>query len=194
MMGSSWNALARESEMAGMSSGVAGRMAGGIRSQHGKEHEARATTRGTGAAGPPNGCARSDRRSRTTRASTRSWTAEAYGIRRAHPARVVGRTHRAPSSSARRIVQMSARTPAATAMAAITMDHLSNGRFILGLGAVGPTGRGGLVRPAVPEAAGTHARVRRDRAPDRPPANSRSTSTASSTTCRSRAAPGSASR
>jgi F420-dependent oxidoreductase-like protein len=35
-------------------------------------------------------------------------------------------------------MQMSARTPAATAMAAITMDHLSNGRFILGLGASGP--------------------------------------------------------
>jgi F420-dependent oxidoreductase-like protein len=33
---------------------------------------------------------------------------------------------------------MSARTPAATAMAAMTMDHLSNGRFILGLGASGP--------------------------------------------------------
>jgi F420-dependent oxidoreductase-like protein len=36
------------------------------------------------------------------------------------------------------IVQMSARTPAATAMAAMTLDHLSNGRFILGLGASGP--------------------------------------------------------
>ena len=36
------------------------------------------------------------------------------------------------------IIQMSARTPAATAMAAITLDHLSNGRFILGLGASGP--------------------------------------------------------
>jgi len=35
-------------------------------------------------------------------------------------------------------MQMSARTPAATAMAAITMDHLSGGRFILGLGASGP--------------------------------------------------------
>ena len=33
---------------------------------------------------------------------------------------------------------MSARTPAATAMAAITMDHLSDGRFILGLGVSGP--------------------------------------------------------
>jgi F420-dependent oxidoreductase-like protein len=35
-------------------------------------------------------------------------------------------------------VQMSARTPAATAMAAVTLDHLSGGRFILGLGASGP--------------------------------------------------------
>jgi F420-dependent oxidoreductase-like protein len=36
------------------------------------------------------------------------------------------------------ICQLSARTPAATAMAAITLDHLSGGRFILGLGASGP--------------------------------------------------------
>src|SRR5206468_2400007 len=36
------------------------------------------------------------------------------------------------------IVQMSARQPAATAMAAMTMDHLSGGRFALGLGVAGP--------------------------------------------------------
>jgi F420-dependent oxidoreductase-like protein len=36
------------------------------------------------------------------------------------------------------LVQLSARTPAATAMAAMTMDHLSGGRFILGLGVSGP--------------------------------------------------------
>jgi F420-dependent oxidoreductase-like protein len=36
------------------------------------------------------------------------------------------------------IVQMSARQPSATAMAAMTMDHLSGGRFILGLGVSGP--------------------------------------------------------
>ena len=35
-------------------------------------------------------------------------------------------------------MQMGARTPAATTMAAMTMDHLSGGRFILGLGASGP--------------------------------------------------------
>jgi F420-dependent oxidoreductase-like protein len=36
------------------------------------------------------------------------------------------------------IVQLSARTPAATAMAALTLDHLSGGRHILGLGVSGP--------------------------------------------------------
>src|ERR1044072_3324015 len=36
------------------------------------------------------------------------------------------------------IMQMSARTPAASAMAAMTMDHLSGGPFILGLGVSGP--------------------------------------------------------
>ena len=36
------------------------------------------------------------------------------------------------------IVQISARRPTATAMAAMTMDHLSGGRFMLGLGVSGP--------------------------------------------------------
>ncbi|GAB2716138.1 LLM class F420-dependent oxidoreductase [Nocardia thraciensis] len=36
------------------------------------------------------------------------------------------------------VVQLSARTPAATAMAALTMDHLTGGRHILGLGVSGP--------------------------------------------------------
>ena len=59
------------------------------------------------------------------------------------------------------ITQMSARQPAATAMAAMTMDHLSGGRFVLGLGVSGPAGRRGLVRHAVRQAAGPHARVHR---------------------------------
>jgi F420-dependent oxidoreductase-like protein len=36
------------------------------------------------------------------------------------------------------VVQLSARSPAATAMHALTMDHLSGGRFVLGLGVSGP--------------------------------------------------------
>ncbi len=36
------------------------------------------------------------------------------------------------------VVQLSARTPTACAMASLTLDHLSNGRHILGLGVSGP--------------------------------------------------------
>ena len=65
------------------------------------------------------------------------WTAEAYGSDCLTPLAWWG-------ASTRRIrlgtgiVQMSARQPAATAMAAMTMDHLSGGRFVLGLGVSGP--------------------------------------------------------
>ena len=65
------------------------------------------------------------------------WTAEAYGSDSLTPLAWWG----ARTSTLRlgtSIVQMSARTPAATAMAAITLDHLSGGRFILGIGASGP--------------------------------------------------------
>jgi len=36
------------------------------------------------------------------------------------------------------VLQMPARTPATTAMSALTLDHLSGGRFRLGLGVSGP--------------------------------------------------------
>ena len=65
------------------------------------------------------------------------WSAEAYGSDALTPLAWWG----AATSSIRLgtgIVQISARTPAATAMAAMTMDHLSEGRFILGLGVSGP--------------------------------------------------------
>ncbi|MFZ4812457.1 MAG: LLM class F420-dependent oxidoreductase [Ilumatobacteraceae bacterium] len=65
------------------------------------------------------------------------WTAEAYGSDAITPLAWWGaHTERVQLGTA--IVQMSARTPAATAMAAMTLDHLSGGRFILGLGASGP--------------------------------------------------------
>src|ERR1700739_4741064 len=41
------------------------------------------------------------------------------------------------------VVQLSARTPTACAMAALTLDHLSGGRHILGLGGSGPQGGAG---------------------------------------------------
>jgi F420-dependent oxidoreductase-like protein len=65
------------------------------------------------------------------------WTAEAYGSDGLTPLAWWGSdTERLKLGTA--ITQMSARQPAATAMAAMTMDHLSGGRFILGLGVSGP--------------------------------------------------------
>ncbi len=65
------------------------------------------------------------------------WTAEAYGSDALTPLAWSGsQTKTIQLGTA--IAQMSARTPTATAMAALTMDHLSGGRFILGLGASGP--------------------------------------------------------
>jgi len=65
------------------------------------------------------------------------WTSEAYGSDAISPLAWLGsRTARPRLGTA--IMQMSARTPTATAMVAMTMDHLSGGRFILGLGASGP--------------------------------------------------------
>jgi F420-dependent oxidoreductase-like protein len=68
---------------------------------------------------------------------TSVWTAEAYGSDALTPLAWWG-AHTSTVQLGTAIVQMSARTPAATAMAAMTMDHLSNGRFVLGLGASGP--------------------------------------------------------
>ncbi|MEW2386374.1 LLM class F420-dependent oxidoreductase [Micromonospora sp. NPDC047707] len=65
------------------------------------------------------------------------WSAEAYGSDALTPLAWLGgqtSTLRLGTS----IIQMSARTPTATAMAAMTMDRLSGGRFVLGLGASGP--------------------------------------------------------
>ena len=65
------------------------------------------------------------------------WTAEAYGSDALMPLAWWGAsTERIKLGTA--IVQISARTPAATAMAAMTLDHLSGGRLILGLGVSGP--------------------------------------------------------
>ncbi len=65
------------------------------------------------------------------------WAAEAYGSDALTPLAWWG-AHTERIRLGTGIVQLSARTPAATAMAAITLDQLSGGRFILGLGASGP--------------------------------------------------------
>ena len=65
------------------------------------------------------------------------WTAEAYGSDCFTPLAWLG----ASTTTLRlgtAVCQLSARTPTATAMTALTLDHLSDGRFMLGLGASGP--------------------------------------------------------
>lgn len=65
------------------------------------------------------------------------WTAEAYGSDALTPLAWWG----AKTTSIKlgtSICQLSARTPTALAMAAMTLDHLSGGRVLLGVGASGP--------------------------------------------------------
>jgi F420-dependent oxidoreductase-like protein len=65
------------------------------------------------------------------------WTAEAYGSDAVTPlAFIAGQTERIRLGSG--IMQMPARTPAMTAMTASTLDQLSGGRMLVGLGVSGP--------------------------------------------------------
>lgn len=65
------------------------------------------------------------------------WTAEAYGSDAVTPLAWIGaQTERIHLGTA--IMQMPARTPANTAMTAMTLDQLSGGRMLLGLGLSGP--------------------------------------------------------
>ena len=70
------------------------------------------------------------------------------------------------------------------AMAAMTLDHLSGGRFILGLGASGPQVAEGWYGDDYRKPAGPHARVRRHRAAGARARERRSSSTASATSSR----------
>ena len=65
------------------------------------------------------------------------WTAEAYGSDAVSPAAwVLAQTSRIKVGTG--IMQMAARTPATAAMTAMTLQALSGGRFILGIGPSGP--------------------------------------------------------
>ena len=65
------------------------------------------------------------------------WTGEAYGTDAVTPATwVLARTSRIKVGTG--IMQIPARTPACTAMTAMSLQHLSGGRFLCGLGVSGP--------------------------------------------------------
>ncbi len=65
------------------------------------------------------------------------WTAESYGSDALTPLAWWGsRTERVRLGTS--LCQLSARTPTAMGMATMTLDHLSGGRFVLGLGVSGP--------------------------------------------------------
>src|SRR2546421_5889158 len=65
------------------------------------------------------------------------WSAEAYGSDAATVlAWIAGQTETIKLGSA--IFQMPGRSPAMTAMTAVTLDQLSNGRMLLGIGSSGP--------------------------------------------------------
>ena len=65
------------------------------------------------------------------------WSGEAYGTDAVTPtAWILARTTRIKAGVG--IMQMQARTPACTAMTALTLQALSNNRFLLGIGASGP--------------------------------------------------------
>ena len=70
------------------------------------------------------------------------------------------------------IVQMAARTPTATTMAAVTLDHLSNGRLILGLGVSGPQVVEGWYGQPSNRPLRAHAGVRRHHPARAPPRGS----------------------
>jgi F420-dependent oxidoreductase-like protein len=65
------------------------------------------------------------------------WTSEAYGSDAISVSSwILARTTKIKMGTA--ILQMPARTPTMTAMTALSLDHLSGGRFIVGLGPSGP--------------------------------------------------------
>jgi len=87
------------------------------------------------------------------------WSGEAYGSDAIVPLAAVA-THTQRLQLGTGIMQMAARTPAMTAMTAATLDALSGGRVLLGLGVSGPqVVEGWHGRPYTPPAATTREYV-----------------------------------
>ncbi len=89
------------------------------------------------AAGPPPPSALESVREAERLGFDSVWTSEAYGCDVLTPLAWWG-SHTEKIRLGTAIMQISARRPTAAAMAAMTMDHLSGGRFVLGLGVSGP--------------------------------------------------------
>ena len=89
-----------------------------------------------GEAGPPSRLLETVREAETLGYES-VWTSEAFGSDALTPLAWVG-AHTERMRLGTSIMQMAARAPAATAMAALSLDHLSGGRFVLGLGVSGP--------------------------------------------------------
>ena len=96
------------------------------------------------------------------------WTSEAYGTDAVTPmAWIAATTERIAVGSA--IMQMPARSPAATATTVATLDILSGGRVLLGLGTSGPQVAEGWHGQPWGKPLDAHPRVRRDRPHDPAP-------------------------
>jgi alkanesulfonate monooxygenase SsuD/methylene tetrahydromethanopterin reductase-like flavin-dependent oxidoreductase (luciferase family) len=65
------------------------------------------------------------------------WSAETYGNDAFTPLCWIG-AHTEKIKLGTAVVQLSGRTPTSCAMHALSLDYLSNGRFMLGLGVSGP--------------------------------------------------------
>jgi alkanesulfonate monooxygenase SsuD/methylene tetrahydromethanopterin reductase-like flavin-dependent oxidoreductase (luciferase family) len=89
-----------------------------------------------GAGGPPSGLIAGVREAEAIGYES-VWTSEGHGSDALTPLAWAG-AHTSTIRLGTSVMHMAARAPAATAMAALSMDHLSGGRFVLGLGLSGP--------------------------------------------------------
>ena len=124
-----------------------------------------------GAEGPPHGLLAAVREAEAIGYES-VWTSEGWaGSDALTPLAWVG-AHTSTIRLGTAVMHMAARAPAATAVAALTIDHLSAGRFVLGLGLAGPDlARGWYGQPFDPPLGRTRdylAIVRRVLAADAP--------------------------
>ncbi|CAM5250741.1 LLM class F420-dependent oxidoreductase OS=Streptomyces microflavus OX=1919 GN=Smic_20950 PE=4 SV=1 [Streptomyces microflavus] len=99
------------------------------------------------------------------------WTAEAWGSDAFTPLTWIA-AHTSRIRLGTGIAQMAARTPTATAMHALTLDHLSGGRLLLGLGLSGPQVVEGWYGRPFPKSPHGDPRIRRGDPPGAGPAGS----------------------